>query len=386
MPKALQVPVKNGSMDQWRTPGGYRNLQDFEARQPSSLEKGETGCRTGSTTETHAFTAGRMSVHTFPTSWEPKFPTVLEAQRQDYEYCLQQLRQMEYGAYLINVLHAEQRARCAHAALFAFNLQLARIKDSVSNEDMGRLRLSFFRNAVHGIYDGSSAETGVRTSISSPTLRALCETIQRFALPVEPFEALFAAREQDLKYPQPHTIQDLVEYTQASHGSCIALHARILHAVGANGEPPKRETAQLLDRVAMDVGTAAGLATLLRGAPYHAACLQTYVPRDVMEAWKISAKELVNLQVQSSVDRRGAFQSIALVAEEYLERARSDKETWKRIPRSCRLAFLPAVLAADYLRKLRASGYDAFDRRLQLPMTPGIQLRLLLSRLIGRLL
>jgi hypothetical protein len=49
------------------------------------------------------------------------------------------------------------------------------------------------------------------------------------------------------------------------------------------------------------------------------------------------------------------------------------------------LAFLPAVLASAYLRRLRLHGYDAYDRRLQFPHTPGTQLKLLWNRVFGSL-
>ncbi|KAK4530201.1 hypothetical protein CCYA_CCYA03G1058 [Cyanidiococcus yangmingshanensis] len=319
----------------------------------------------------------------FPAYSEPRFPSTDAAQRSDYEFCLQQLRQSDYGNYLINLLHSSHDSRCAHASLFAFSVQLARIKDAVTNEDMGRLRLSFFRDALQGIYDADHAMARVHGPLQSPTLRALRETIQRFSLPVEPFNLLLSAREADLRYPQPETVHELVKYAQAAHGSCIALHARVLLATLE--KPVEQEALAAIDLFATQIGTASGLAVLLRGAPHHAAKFQTYVPRDIMKACNVSVKELVSQKVSVSSNRKKAFQSVAEMAEEYLNRARRESAAWKCVPRACRLAFLPAVLASAYLRRLRSSGYDVYDRRLQLPWTPGTQLRLLLNRMFGTL-
>lgn len=61
------------------------------------------------------------------------------------------VQQRDYGAYLTHF--AYPRALQGHFfALRAFHLELASIKDDISNEFVGRIRMGWWRDAIRGIY------------------------------------------------------------------------------------------------------------------------------------------------------------------------------------------------------------------------------------------
>lgn len=46
------------------------------------------------------------------------------------------------------------RARDAHLAIRAFNVDVARIEDQVSSAALGRLRMQFWRDTLEGVFSG----------------------------------------------------------------------------------------------------------------------------------------------------------------------------------------------------------------------------------------
>lgn len=76
-----------------------------------------------------------------------------EAQTQVVEQSMQDMvRQRDYPAYLTHF--AYDRALQPHFfALRAFHIELASLKDSVSNELVGRVRMQWWRDAIEGVYN-----------------------------------------------------------------------------------------------------------------------------------------------------------------------------------------------------------------------------------------
>ena len=98
-----------------------------------------------------------------------------EAQTQVVEQSMQDMvRQRDYPAYLTHF--AYDRALQPHFfALRAFHIELASLKDAVSNELVGRVRMQWWRDAIEGIYNVRSTCLP-RTAPRSTPLRSLSPT------------------------------------------------------------------------------------------------------------------------------------------------------------------------------------------------------------------
>jgi len=79
-------------------------------------------------------------------------------------------------------------------ALYAFNLEVARIPSVVSEPMLGEIRLQWWRDAVGEIFEGEAPR---RHEVVGP----LAETIREAELPRELFEALLDARSYDIYGP-----------------------------------------------------------------------------------------------------------------------------------------------------------------------------------------
>ena len=88
-------------------------------------------------------------------------------------------------------LFAPARHREAVFTLFAFNHEVAKTRESVSETMIGAIRLQWWRDSIEGIYAGTPRQHEV--------IGPLAACIAAYGLPRAPFEALINARERDLE-------------------------------------------------------------------------------------------------------------------------------------------------------------------------------------------
>jgi len=253
-------------------------------------------------------------------------------------------------------LFAPAARREALFALYAFNYEIARIREAVREEMLGRIRLQWWREVVNAAYSG-------RPPRRHDVVETLSEAINRYDLTQAHFERLIDAREADLPGAPPPTLAALEEYCEASSGCLVELAAEIL---GFRGEAAAA--------VAREVGVGYALAGLLRAMPHHAAAGRSYLP----DEFSVDPEDYRRRQATPGL--RGAVRAIAGMAERYLASARAKQRT---IPRSSRAAFLPATVASRYLRKLKRAENDPFAPALVAP-DPLQSWRLLAASLRGR--
>lgn len=252
-------------------------------------------------------------------------------------------------------LFAPSAQREALFALYAFNYEIARVREIVHEEMLGRIRLQWWREAVEAAY---ARKTPRRHDI----VEALSRTIEHGDLSRGSFERLIDAREADLAHTPPPTLAALEEYCAASSGALVQLAAE---ALGFRGD-----AAAMASRAA---GIAYGLAGLLRAMPYHAAEGRSYVPEE------FAVDPAGYRKRHASPGLVCAVAAMAEAAERHLAGARACRSA---IPRSARAAFLPATIASRYLKRLRRAGNDPFDPALATP-DPLQSWRLLAASLRG---
>lgn len=122
-------------------------------------------------------------------------------------------------------------ARADVIALYALNLELARVADAVREPLMGEIRLTWWREALDEVFAGRSARR-------HPVVEALAAAIQRRGLAAAPFEAMIEARFADLA-AEPFADLDAIEaYLDATAGGVMALAASVLGAGEAAAVTP----------------------------------------------------------------------------------------------------------------------------------------------------
>ncbi len=249
-------------------------------------------------------------------------------------------RAADYDRYLSTVFAPAAR-REALFALIAFNHEIARIPEAVSEPMLGRIRLQWWREVLDAVYAGEPAR---HHEVSVP----LAEAIRACALDRAPFDALLEAREADLEEEGPADLAVLERYAAATGGSLTELMVR---ACGADSGPAMEAGRQ--------VGTAWALIGTLRAAPHAAAQGRLTLPAVLLAKAGIATDDL----------RAGrGFERFAVVAEPVADRAAdllaTARQARRAMPPQCRTALLIARLADLYRARLRRAAWDPRDPRV----------------------
>ncbi len=147
----------------------------------------------------------------------------------------------------ISSLFAPDGKRGHLFALYAFNAEVARVRDVVSEPAIGLIRLQWWRDTIES---GSSG--------GHPVAEALFAAIAEGGLPAQALLDLLAAHEFDLYQDRMPGLTDLEAYLGETHSRLIQMAAMILDREAA---PEASEAAGL-------AGVAQGLALIL-GDPRH---------------------------------------------------------------------------------------------------------------------
>ncbi len=249
-------------------------------------------------------------------------------------------RAVDYDRYL-SAVFAPGARREALFALIAFNHEIARIPEAVSEPMLGRIRLQWWREVLDAVY---AREPTRRHEVAVP----LADAIRSCRLDRAPFDALLEAREEDLESEGPADLAALERYAAATGGSLAELMVR---ACGADSGPALEAGRQ--------VGTAWALVGTLRAAPHAAAQGRLTLPADLLSKAEHDAEDL---RTGRGFDRFAAVaEPVAGRAAELLAMARRAR---RAVPRQCLGVLLIARLSDLYLAQLRRAAWDPRDPRV----------------------
>ncbi len=275
-----------------------------------------------------------------------------------FAYCARQVKRHDRDRYLC-ALFAPPRPRRALHALYAFNLEVARVREAVSEPLLGEVRLQWWREALGEIYAGRPRRHQV--------VGALAAAVARHGLERAHFERLLEARAVDLDDAPPATLDELEDYAEGTSATLVWLG---LEALGARGEAARA--------AGRHVGVAWALVGLVRALPFHAGQGRLYLPRELMEAAGVRPAEVLAARPPAGLGRvTGALLDAAV---KHLAEARARR---REVPREALPALLPAALADAYIARLRRAGNDPFAADLGLS-APRRQLRLARHAFLGR--
>jgi phytoene synthase len=251
-------------------------------------------------------------------------------------WCEALLRQGDPDRWLASLFIPADRRPSIHA-LYAFNLEIARVREAVSEPMLGEIRLQWWRDAL-----ARPDEGGVQ---ANPVAGALFSAITRFDLPEEPLLELIDARAFDLYDDPMETVAALDAYVRATSSNLLRLAAMILDpeepAIGLGASEHG--------------GAAYALTGLLRAFPWTSARGQLYVPLDILAAHGADRADIAVGRTTPAI-----LQALAAL------RARSRKAfdifhvRIEGLPDQCRAGFLPVSLCESYLRQMEKPGYDPF--------------------------
>lgn len=263
----------------------------------------------------------------------------------------------------VTALFAAPGRREALFALYAFNYEVARIRETVSEPILGSIRLQWWREAIQEINQGKPPRR-------HDVVEALAASFGTHGLWGAELERLLEAREQDMLAEPPQTLAALENYAADTGGNLVFMALWALDEIAQEDEGKYESKAETAAR---HVGTAYALAGLLRASAFHARSGRSFIPAE------LDPKRSV-LNLKPTPELAQAARTIANAARINLEKARALKD---KVPIRGIAALLPAVLAEHWLRRLERSDYDLFSPRLAAP-DPWRSLRLWRAARAGR--
>jgi 15-cis-phytoene synthase len=257
-----------------------------------------------------------------------------------WDICLTTLRDTDRDRYLACLLSPQDK-QGPLAALYAFNAEIARVRDVVQQPLAGEIRLQWWRDVLGGEAKGDIS--------GNPVAAALIETIETYRLPRQTFLDMIDARLFDL-YDDPMTDRNALEgYAGETASALIQLASLVLDPAAA----------MKATEIAGHAGVAQAVAGLLLLMPVHRRRGQVYVPQKILAATGLDRDSfLAGTDSQKVSVALHAFAGLGL---DHLRKAR----TAGRIPTTLLPAYLPAALADPVLRRAQRLRGDRLDAPLQ---------------------
>jgi phytoene synthase len=264
-------------------------------------------------------------------------------------YAAEQVRHHDRDRFVIALLSPEDR-REAMFGLYAFNLEVARVRELVSEPMLGRIRLQWWRDSLEAIFAGKP--------VAHPVAEALAAAVAAHELPRSPFDRLIDGRESDLEDAPPADLPALEDYAEATASTITALGLDVLGV---------REEAAF--RAARHVGIAWALTGLLRAVPFHAAAGRLYLPLDLLEEHGVEPEELLSGTPSPGLAK--VARTVADRARDHLARARAFKA---ELPKQAVPGLLAAPLADAYLNGLDKARFNLLDTHWSMPRPRPVRL------------
>jgi 15-cis-phytoene synthase len=266
-----------------------------------------------------------------------------QSTRPHYAYCEDLVRRNDQDRWLASLFIPQDRRRHIHA-LYAFSLEIARVKEIVSEPLLGEIRLQWWRDALEGKNAGEAR--------ANPVSAALVDTIARLDLPEKPLLELIEARIRDLYGDKIESVGALESHLDATSSNLFRLAMLIL-----DGEAAAPGLA-----LSSHAGIAYGLIGLMRALPWHSSRGKLFVPAEIFKAHGVEADEVAARRASPAL--LSALADLRALARRHLDIFDARLPS---LPEKSKPAFLPLSLCQAYLQLMGKQGYDPFVTIVELP-------------------
>lgn len=258
--------------------------------------------------------------------------------RQAAEFCADLVRSHDFARYA-STLFVPVAQRRALLALYAFNVEISRIRELVSQPLPGEVRMQWWTDMLAG--EGHGGAEG------NPVAAELKLAIRNCRLPVERLSRLIDEHQFDLYNDPMPTMAALEGYINDTSSTLFSLGAGI-----AGWQSPE------IEHLARHAGLAQGMAQVVAALPLDASRRQLFVPLQLLESHDTGVEEV--FAGKETPKLRAVLDQLIGEAKGHLATALALLEN---APREVRPVFLPLALLARDLRRMSRADSDPFMPR-----------------------
>jgi 15-cis-phytoene synthase len=250
-------------------------------------------------------------------------------------FCADLVRTHDFPRYAAT-LFLPQAQRRALLSIYAFNVEISRVREQVSQPLPGEMRMQWWTDMLQGPGHG-----GVE---GNPVAAELRQTINEFRLPVEPLTRLIEEHQFDLYNDPMPSMAALEGYATETSSALFALGARLAAPSSA-----------VIDHLARHAGLAQGIAQVIASLPLDAARRQLFVPLQLLQQHGSGTEQIYS--GKQTPQARAAIDQLADEARKHLGTA-LDLLTHLQPP--VRRIFLPLATVRRDLMQMSRAEFDPF--------------------------
>lgn len=250
-------------------------------------------------------------------------------------FCADLVRSHDFPRYAAT-LFAPAAERRALLALYAFNVEIVRVRDQVSQPLPGEIRFQWWTDLFSGLVHGSAE--------GNPVAAELLRAIRDFNLPVEPLSLLVDEHQFDLYNDPMPTMTALEGYLAATCSALFALAARIMG-----------EASDASEHLARHAGLAQGIAQVIANLPRDSAHRQLFLPQQFLTSHGCSIEDV--FAGKQTPHLNAVLDQLMGEGRQHLATASS---LLAQVPPLARAAFLPVSQARADLDRLSRPGRNPF--------------------------
>jgi 15-cis-phytoene synthase len=260
-----------------------------------------------------------------------------EASRDSAGFCADLVRSHDFVRYA-STLFMPAAQRRALLAIYAFNAEISRVREQVSQPLPGEMRLQWWTDMLAGAGHG-----GIE---GNPVAAELLLAIRDYRLPVDPLSRLIDEHQFDLYNDPMPSMAALEGYINDTASALFSLAARVV--------------ARPSDHLARHAGLAQGLVQVIAALPWDAARRQLFVPLQLLQQHGSGAEEV--FLGKQTPQARAAIDQLIGEGRGHLKTA---FELLTGVPPEVRPVFLPLALVRRDLKRMSRADSDPF-----VPRTP----------------
>jgi 15-cis-phytoene synthase len=251
------------------------------------------------------------------------------------EFCADLVRSHDFARYA-STLFVPMAQRRGLTALHAFNVEISRVREQVSQPLPGEMRLQWWTDMLAGAGHG-----GVE---GNPVAAELLLAIRDQRLPVERLSRLIEEHQFDLYNDPMPTMAALEGYINDTSSALLSLGAGI-----AGWQSPE------IEHLARHAGLAQGMAQVMAALPLDASRRQLFVPLQLLEQHGSGMEELFAGKETPAL--RAALDQLIREARDHLKTALGLLES---VAPEVRPVFLPLALVDRDLKRMARADSDPF--------------------------
>jgi phytoene synthase len=250
-------------------------------------------------------------------------------------FCADLVRTHDFVRYA-STLFLPQVERRALLSIYAFNVEILRVREQVSQPLPGEIRLQWWTDMLVGAGHG-----GVE---GNPVAAELLQTISELRLPIEPLSRLIEEHQFDLYNDPMPSMAALEGYVTDTSSALFSLGARIA-----------AQPSVAIDHLSRHAGLAQGMAQVIAALPLDAARRQLFVPLQLLQQHGSGMEQVFS--GKQTPQARAAIDQLIGEGQKHL---RTAFELLTHVPPQVRPVFLPLAMVRRDLDHMSRADVDPF--------------------------